>query len=121
MSTSRTKRGADSQDEVSEEWVGEWMEERGNRDQLVIATKVFTVDFFFAMHTLGAHLYAHDLLPSTHATTSSMLPQLNIPSKSHTRETMPNPSTSLFRLRSRSSDLPMWIYCICIGGISGRG
>ncbi|EIM83812.1 Aldo/keto reductase [Stereum hirsutum FP-91666 SS1] len=27
------------QDEVSEEWVGEWMEQRGNRDQIVVATK----------------------------------------------------------------------------------
>ena len=28
------------QDETSEEFVGEWMEERGIRDQMVIATKV---------------------------------------------------------------------------------
>ncbi|KAK0653598.1 putative aryl-alcohol dehydrogenase AAD14 [Lasiodiplodia hormozganensis] len=27
------------QNEQSEEWIGEWMAERGNRDQLVIATK----------------------------------------------------------------------------------
>ncbi|KAL4796666.1 NADP-dependent oxidoreductase domain-containing protein [Aspergillus venezuelensis] len=27
------------QDEQSEEWMGEWMKERGNRDQMVIATK----------------------------------------------------------------------------------
>jgi aryl-alcohol dehydrogenase-like predicted oxidoreductase len=28
------------QNEESEQWIGEWMEERGNRDQMVIATKV---------------------------------------------------------------------------------
>lgn len=28
------------QDEQSEEWIGEWMEKRGNRDEMVIATKV---------------------------------------------------------------------------------
>ncbi|OQD74698.1 hypothetical protein PENANT_c173G07002 [Penicillium antarcticum] len=32
------------QDEQSETWIGEWMAERNNRDQLVIATK-FTTDF----------------------------------------------------------------------------
>jgi aryl-alcohol dehydrogenase-like predicted oxidoreductase len=29
-----------SQDETSEMIIGEWMEKRGNRDQMVIATKV---------------------------------------------------------------------------------
>lgn len=29
-----------SQDGSSEEFLGEWMEQRGNRDQMVIATKV---------------------------------------------------------------------------------
>lgn len=29
-----------SQDETSEAFIGEWMEERKNRDQMVIATKV---------------------------------------------------------------------------------
>lgn len=29
-----------SQDETSEEFLGEWMESRGNRDQIVLATKV---------------------------------------------------------------------------------
>jgi aryl-alcohol dehydrogenase-like predicted oxidoreductase len=38
------------QDEESETWVGEWMEERGIRDELVIATK-FSSDF--ASHRLG--------------------------------------------------------------------
>lgn len=27
------------QDDKSEEWIGEWMEARGNRDQIVLATK----------------------------------------------------------------------------------
>ncbi len=30
------------QDEESETWIGEWMNERGNRDQMVIATKYTT-------------------------------------------------------------------------------
>ncbi|KAK5941844.1 putative aryl-alcohol dehydrogenase aad14 [Knufia obscura] len=30
------------QDEESEKWIGEWMKERGNRDQMVIATKFTT-------------------------------------------------------------------------------
>ena len=29
-----------SQDETSEQWIGEWMEARGNRNQIVLATKV---------------------------------------------------------------------------------
>ena len=29
-----------SQNGKSEEWIGEWMEARGNREQLVLATKV---------------------------------------------------------------------------------
>lgn len=29
------------QDEQSEEWLGEWMEKRGNRDQIVLATKYY--------------------------------------------------------------------------------
>jgi predicted aldo/keto reductase-like oxidoreductase len=29
-----------SQDESSEEFIGEWMKERGNREQIVLATKV---------------------------------------------------------------------------------
>ena len=32
------------QDEESEEWIGEWMEQRGVRDQMVVATK-YTTDF----------------------------------------------------------------------------
>lgn len=30
------------QDEESEQWIGEWMQKRGNRDQMVIATKFTT-------------------------------------------------------------------------------
>ena len=33
-------RELNSQDEMSEIWIGEWAEERGIRDQLFIATKV---------------------------------------------------------------------------------
>jgi len=38
------------QDEESETWIGEWMAERGNRDQVVIATK-YTGDY--RSHALG--------------------------------------------------------------------
>lgn len=38
------------QDEQSEAWIGEWMAARGNRDQMVIATK-FTTDY--RSHALG--------------------------------------------------------------------
>ncbi|THX37906.1 putative aryl-alcohol dehydrogenase Aad14 [Aureobasidium pullulans] len=38
------------QNEQSEQWLGEWMKERGNRDQMVIATK-FTTDY--KGYTLG--------------------------------------------------------------------
>ena len=33
-----------SQGGLSEEWIGEWAEQRGVRDQLVIATKVGVTD-----------------------------------------------------------------------------
>ena len=37
---SRDADGHFSQDESSEEFLGEWMESRGNRDRMFIATKV---------------------------------------------------------------------------------
>jgi aryl-alcohol dehydrogenase-like predicted oxidoreductase len=33
-----------SQNEESETWIGEWMQQRGNRDEMVIATKVSLED-----------------------------------------------------------------------------
>ena len=33
------------QNEESEQWLGEWMEKRGNRDQMVIATKACKLIF----------------------------------------------------------------------------
>ena len=39
VGTARTDE-RDSQDETSEQIIGEWMELRGVRDQMVIATKV---------------------------------------------------------------------------------
>lgn len=39
-----------SQDESSEEFLGEWMEVRGVRDQMVIATKVCSSPVFRVMH-----------------------------------------------------------------------
>ena len=38
------------QDESSEEFIGEWMEKRGIRDQLVIATKVCLMDILLVLH-----------------------------------------------------------------------
>jgi len=43
------------QNEESEQWIGEWMEKRGNRDQMVIATK----------YTTGFKTYQKDVLQST--------------------------------------------------------
>lgn len=41
------------QDEQSETWVGEWMEQRGVRDQMVVATKVSAIfeKLLFDAHT----------------------------------------------------------------------
>jgi len=40
------------QNEESEKWIGEWMEDRGVRDQMVIATKVWLpVEAMFAERT----------------------------------------------------------------------
>ena len=44
-----------SQDGSSEEFIGEWMEKRGNREQIVLATKVsdvvFSQSLFFTILT----------------------------------------------------------------------
>ena len=52
------------QDETSEQFLGEWMEKRGIRDQIIIATKVS----FLAAVSLGL---ADNLRPSTRRTTSA--------------------------------------------------
>ena len=54
----------DYQDESSEEFLGEWMEKRGIRDQMIIATKVS----FLAGMSLGL---ADNLRPSIRRTTSA--------------------------------------------------
>ena len=41
-----------SQDESSEEIIGEWMERRGNRERLVIATKVHCALILFLLECL---------------------------------------------------------------------
>jgi aryl-alcohol dehydrogenase-like predicted oxidoreductase len=43
MSSGMTFSVLFSQNETSEKLLGEWMKERGNRDQMVIATKVWTI------------------------------------------------------------------------------
>ncbi|KAH7012465.1 norsolorinic acid reductase [Microdochium trichocladiopsis] len=40
------------QDEQSEQWIGEWMAERGNRDQIVLATK-YTTNYRAGTHRKG--------------------------------------------------------------------
>jgi hypothetical protein len=46
-----------NQDESSEEFIGEWMEERKNRNQMVIATKVhmFTLGVVRPYLTMAPH------------------------------------------------------------------
>lgn len=47
------------QEEESEKWLGEWMESRGLRDQMVLATKVsavFAFGFCFTMLIVAVHL-----------------------------------------------------------------
>jgi len=39
MSVDGSDRASNYQAEQSEQWLGEWMEERGRRDEMVIATK----------------------------------------------------------------------------------
>ena len=49
-----------SQDETSEKLIGEWMELRGNRDQMVIATKVSTFrNFPASLSTTDTWLSVH--------------------------------------------------------------
>lgn len=42
----------DSQDESSEEFIGEWAKDRGIRDQLVIATKLLKIEH--CLHCVGS-------------------------------------------------------------------
>lgn len=46
----------DSQDESSEEFIGEWAEDRGIRDQLVIATKLLKIEH--CLHCVGSWIFA---------------------------------------------------------------
>ncbi|KAL4903585.1 hypothetical protein BDW74DRAFT_185973 [Aspergillus multicolor] len=72
------------QDNQSEEWIGEWMEGRGNRDQMVIATK----------YTHGTHAHNHKGTPlqSNHVGNSLKSLHLSI-------------SSSLARLRTSYIDI----------------
>lgn len=49
------------QKEESEKWIGEWMQKRGNRDQMVIATKFTTCKKSFdpISEHLGSKTYPH--------------------------------------------------------------
>lgn len=44
------------QDEQSEEWLGEWLEDRKVRDQMVIATKYTTG---FRQHSIGKEIQSN--------------------------------------------------------------
>jgi aryl-alcohol dehydrogenase-like predicted oxidoreductase len=43
------------ENEESEEWIGDWMEARGNRDQMVIATK-FTTRYASILFSFSIHI-----------------------------------------------------------------
>lgn len=43
-------RANNYQDDESESWIGEWMKERGNRDEMVIATKFTSSEFSCSRH-----------------------------------------------------------------------
>ncbi len=48
-----------SQDETSEEFIGEWVEKRGIRDQVVIATKVCAIQMYGLLRVLMATSTVH--------------------------------------------------------------
>ncbi|PYH93411.1 sterigmatocystin biosynthesis dehydrogenase stcV [Aspergillus ellipticus CBS 707.79] len=65
------------QDEESEEWIGEWMKKRDNRDQMVVATK-YTTGFRRA-HTATEPIqsnYVGNSLKSMHASVNRSLKKL---------------------------------------------
>ncbi len=51
-----------SQDGSSEEFIGEWMEQRGNREQLVIATKVRCIEPIYRLDSLPHIPIVHNQL-----------------------------------------------------------
>src|ERR1700761_2419052 len=65
------------QDEQSETWIGEWMKARGNRDEMVIATK-FTTNY--QHHKLGKNMrainYAGNGMKSLHLSVKASLAKL---------------------------------------------
>ena len=54
-----------SQDESSEEFIGEWMESRKIRDQLVIATKVSEHDILYRLALINAHTIIYSTPPAS--------------------------------------------------------
>lgn len=76
MATSSTGTCAYSQDESSEEFIGEWAEKRGIRDQLVIATKYTTN---YKRSDANAHVkvnYTGNNLKSMHVSVEASLKKL---------------------------------------------
>ncbi|KAI0632846.1 aryl-alcohol dehydrogenase [Trametes polyzona] len=64
------------QDEASEEYIGEWMEKRGIRDQIVIATK-FTTDFKRGRKDIKQHsAYVGNNVKSLHISVEQSLKKL---------------------------------------------
>jgi hypothetical protein len=100
-----------SQDETSEMFIGEWMEKRGNREQMVVATKVSALPPSFLM--LSAH-FACSTRPISSVdvpTSLSMFRMLEI-TTSH--------SMLVSKPVSRNFEPRTSTYCTSIGGITRR-
>ncbi|KAJ9619273.1 putative aryl-alcohol dehydrogenase aad14 [Taxawa tesnikishii (nom. ined.)] len=64
------------QDEQSEQWIGEWMQERGNRDRMVIATKFTTHYKSYALGKGNAVNYCGNHKRSLHMSVRDSLKKL---------------------------------------------
>ena len=95
------------QDETSEEFIGEWMEKRGIRDQMVIATKVSRNPEVWYSAMLIASLRSTRRTTSAGGTTSRR--------RRTTPVTTSNPCTSLLRPRSRSCARAILTSFTCTG------
>lgn len=62
---SRVTKLVHSQDGSSEEVIGEWMEARGNRDQIILSTKVLALHkLITTARLIGLTCVVHQQLPS---------------------------------------------------------
>ncbi|KAJ9109324.1 putative aryl-alcohol dehydrogenase aad14 [Naganishia friedmannii] len=72
------------QDDQSEEWIGDWMEERGNRDQMVIATKFGSAYKSYALGKNEARNYTGNHKKSLHLSVRDSLKKLKTDYWDHT-------------------------------------